>query len=58
VLPQKGCPVRRQAYLRLFQQVLTPMKAEQIRAAGNGSGGGLGDAAFVASHQRPTRNRK
>jgi putative transposase len=53
----RDASARRQAYLRLFQQALTPMQVEQIRAAGNGSGV-LGDAAFVASHQRPTRNRK
>ncbi|WP_229261193.1 transposase [Duganella levis] len=43
---------RRQAYLRLFQQTLTPMLIEQIRAAGNSSGV-LGDSAFVANHQHP-----
>jgi putative transposase len=38
---------RRQAYLRLFQQALTPIQIEQIRAAGN-RGGVLGDKQFIA----------
>ena len=44
---------RRQAYMRLFNETLTPMQIEQIRAAGN-SNGVLGDKAFIASHQGPT----
>jgi putative transposase len=44
---------RRQAYMRLFNQTLTPMQLEQIRAAGN-SNGVLGDKTFVAKHRRPT----
>jgi putative transposase len=42
---------RRQAYMRLFQETLTPIQIEQIRAAGN-SNGVLGDKAFVAKHKR------
>jgi putative transposase len=38
---------RRQAYLRLFQEALTPIQIEQIRAAGN-RGGVLGDKQFIA----------
>lgn len=38
---------RRQAYVRLFQEALTPQQIERIRAAGN-SGRPLGDDAFVA----------
>ncbi len=44
---------RRQAYMRLFHETLTPMQLEQIRAAGN-SNGVLGDLAFIAKHRRPT----
>lgn len=47
-----GCE-RRQAYMRLFHETLTPMQLEQIRAAGN-SNGVLGDKAFIAKHRRPT----
>jgi putative transposase len=43
---------QRQAYLRLFEAMLTPMQIQQIRAAGNGNGV-LGDQAFVLLH-RPT----
>ncbi len=46
-------PERRQAYMRLFHETLTPMQLEQIRAAGNGNGV-LGDKAFIAKHRRPT----
>lgn len=44
---------RRQAYLRLFAETLTPMQIEQIRSAGNHNGV-LGDLAFIAKYQRPT----
>jgi putative transposase len=43
---------RRQAYLRLFQEVLTPMQLAEIRAAANG-GGVLGDKVFRAANPRP-----
>lgn len=43
---------RRQAYMRLFRETLTPMQLAEIRAAGN-SGGVLGDKNFVEMH-RPT----
>jgi putative transposase len=43
---------RRQAYLKLFQEALTPMQIAQIRAAGN-RGGVLGDKQFVAK-AKPT----
>ncbi|MRX08179.1 transposase [Pseudoduganella sp. FT25W] len=39
---------RRQAYMRLFQQPLTPMQIAEIRAAANGNGV-LGDKGFGAS---------
>lgn len=42
---------RRQAYLRLFQQALTPMQIEQIRGAS--SSGVLGDKQFIAQ-AKPT----
>ncbi|NYE61340.1 putative transposase [Duganella sp. 1224] len=48
-----GASARRQAYLRLFLETLTPQQLEQIRAAGNGNGV-LGDRAFIAQHRRRT----
>jgi putative transposase len=38
---------RRQAYCRLFQEALTPLQIDQIRAASN-RGGVLGDRQFIA----------
>jgi putative transposase len=43
---------RRQAYLKLFQDALTPMQIAQIRAAGN-RGGVLGDKQFI-ERAKPT----
>ncbi|MYM25241.1 transposase [Duganella sp. FT135W] len=43
---------RRQAYLRLFQETLTPMQIAEIRAAANGNGM-LGDKGWGASNPRP-----
>lgn len=48
----QGSMERRQAYMRLFRETLTPMQLAEIRAASN-SGGVLGDKAFLAAH-RPT----
>jgi len=43
---------RRQAYMRLFQDTLTPKQIAEIRAAAN-SNGALGDKRWVASNPQP-----
>lgn len=43
---------RRQVYMRLFQQPLTPMQIAEIRAAAN-SNGALGGKGWLAANPRP-----
>lgn len=43
---------RRQAYMRLFREALTPMQIAEIRAAAN-KNGVLGDRVFRAANPRP-----